>query len=76
MISIVLAALTAVTTNLPAFMALGADVVGMFDKGKALIASDTASTPDVQAAALAEIATLEAQRDARLEELRQQAPNS
>lgn len=76
MIAIVLAALSALVTNAPAFIALGADVVDLFDKGKALISSDTASTPAERAAALSEIEGLEAQRDARLEELRVQAPNS
>lgn len=72
----ILAALTAVTTNAPAFIGLGVDIVALFEKGKALITSDTASTAAERAVALAEIETLEAQRDARLEELRQQAPAS
>ena len=69
-------ALQALVTYGPALAAMGADVVDLFDKGKALVSSDTASTPEERAAAMAEIAGLEAQRDARLEELRTQAPNS
>lgn len=72
----VVSALGYAVANYQTFAALGADFVDMFDKGKAIVTSHTASTPEERAAALAEIAGLEAQRDARLEELRQQAPNS
>jgi hypothetical protein len=62
--------------NAPSFIALGVDLVDAFDKGKALISSDTASTAEERAAALAEIASMEVQRDEALEALRLQAPNS
>ena len=55
---------------------IGVDIVDAFNKGKALITSDTASSPTERETALAEIADLEVQRDAALEELRRQAPNS
>ncbi len=75
MIATIVSALGYVVANYQTFIDLGADVVDMFDKGKALVTSDEASTPEERDAALAEIADLEARRDARLEELRQQAPN-
>lgn len=72
----ILAAVGALVAQAPAFVALGIDIVDAFGKAKALIAGDTASTPEERAAAMTEIEALEAQRDARLEELRLQAPNS
>jgi hypothetical protein len=65
-----------VVANLETFKALGADIVGMFTAGKALIASDTASTAEERASALSEIEALEAQRDTRLEALKRLAPDS
>lgn len=75
-LSTIVSALGLLAANASTFTALGADVVGLFEKGKSLVGSDTASTPEERAAALAEIADLESQRDAALEALRQQVPNS
>lgn len=75
-LSSIVSTLALIAANMPAFIALGADVIGLFEKGKELISSDTASTPEERASALSEIADLESQRDAALEALRQQAPNS
>ena len=76
MITTVLSVLGFVSANLPMFIALGTDVVDMFDKGTALVSSDTTSTPAERDAAVAEIAGMRAQFADRLEELRQQAPSS
>lgn len=75
-IASIVSALGYVVANYQTFVDLGVDVVDVFSKGKALVTSDTASTPEERAAAMVEIEGLEAQRDARLEELRVQAPNS
>lgn len=75
-IETIVAGLAAVTNNLPAMFALGVDVYDVFEKGKDLVTSHVASTADERAAALAEIAGLQAQRDAALTALGQQAPNS
>jgi hypothetical protein len=72
----IVSALGALVAQAPSFIALGVDLVDAFDKGKALISSNTASTPAERAAALAEVADLEVQRDVALEELRKAAPNS
>ena len=75
-VSSILAILSAVATNAPAFVALGGDILDMFDKGKALVSSDTASTPEERAEALSTIEGLQAQFTARLSELEQTAPHS
>lgn len=75
-LSSIVSALGLLVTHAPSFLALGIDFADVFSKGKALVTSHTASTPAEREAALAEIADLEAQRDARLEELRVQAPDS
>jgi hypothetical protein len=75
-IATIVAGITAVATNIPAFVALGVDVADVIDKGKALVSSDTASTPEERAAALAEIEGLQGQLAAGLAVLEQQAPNS
>lgn len=67
----IVSSLGMLATNAPAFVALGVDLVDAFDKGKTLIASHTASTPEERVAAWNKISDLELQRDARLEELRQ-----
>ena len=72
----IVSALGTLAVNAPSFIALGVDLVDAFEKGKVLITSDTTSTPEERAAALAEIASMEGQRDAALEALRLQAPNS
>ena len=75
-VPLVLSGLKLIMTNLPAFTALGIDLVEVFDRSKAIVTGDTTSTPAEREAALAEIVSMEAQRDARLEELRLLAPNS
>lgn len=75
-ITTIVSALGVLVANAPAFMALGVDIVDVFQKGKAMVASDTASTPTERAAAMMEIEALEDQRDAALEALRRAAPNS
>lgn len=72
----VISLITTLVANADTFVALGGDFEDMFSKGDALINSDTASTPEERAAANATMADLRRQRDARLEELRQQAPKS
>lgn len=75
-VPLVLSGLNLIMTNLPAFQALGLDLAEVFDRSKAIVTGDTTSTPAEREAALAEIATMESQRDARLEELRVLAPDS
>jgi|JI9StandDraft_2_1071091.scaffolds.fasta_scaffold1704231_1 hypothetical protein len=75
-IGTIVSTLGTLALNAPSFIALGVDLVDAFNKGKALIESDTASTPEERAAAMAEISALESQRDSALEALRLQAPNS
>lgn len=72
----IMALLTTAIANAPAFEALGGDIADMISKGKALVSSDTASTPEERATALAEIDDLESQFAAGLAVLQQQAPNS
>lgn len=72
----IVSALGMLATNAPSFIALGVDVVDAFDKGKALISSDTASTPEERATALAAVAASETTRDAALAALKLAAPDS
>lgn len=75
-IASIMSILGTVATNIPAFVALGADVEDMFAKGTALVTSDTASTADERAAVLVEIEDLQSQFAAGLATLAQQAPDS
>ena len=75
-IPLVMSGLNLIMTNLPAFEALGLDLVEVFDRSKAIVTGDTTSTPAEREAALSEIASMEVQRDARLAELGRIAPNS
>lgn len=72
----VVSVLGMVASNIPAFIALGSDVIDMFDRGEALVSSDTTLTGDERKALLDSIADLRNQIDARIAELKLQAPDS
>lgn len=71
----IIAAIEAVTANLPTLISLGVDIASLISKAKAAI--DGSGAPAEQlAAANALVADLQTKFDARLAELEQQAPNS
>lgn len=76
MISTVLAALSFAVTNKDMLEQLGVNVVDMFTKGRNLVSNDTTTTPEERTAAQAQIDALEAQINARVDELGRIAPNS
>lgn len=76
MISTILATLSFAVTNKDMLEQLGVNVVDMFTKGRNLVSNDTTTTPEERAAAQAKIDGLEAQINARVDELVRLAPNS
>jgi len=69
-------AVAVVTQNLPALVALGLDVWGFLGNAKQKLGEVSGGSVDELAAANQAVADLEAQVDARVEELRRLAPNS
>lgn len=75
-IASIVSILSMVASNASAFEALGVDLADIFAKGKALVSTDTASTPAERADALVAIEALQDERDAALAVLAQKAPGS